>query len=53
MADTNLTQLVINVGTQQQIEDAIDAGTITENMLSISTDGPNYLQEAGIFYWGE
>jgi len=37
--DTELQQLVINVGTEAQILAAIEGGTITENMLSISTDG--------------
>lgn len=43
MADTKLQQLVINVGTKSQIEAAIAAGTITENMLSIITGGDTYL----------
>lgn len=43
MADTQLQQLVINVGTTAQIEAGIAGGTITENMLSVSTDGSNYL----------
>lgn len=43
MTDTNLTQLVINVGTTAQIEAGIAGGTITEDMLSVSTDGNNYL----------
>lgn len=42
--DTNLQQLVINVGTTAQIEAAIAGGQITENMLSVTTDGPDYLQ---------
>lgn len=44
MADTDLTQLVINVGTKAQIEAGIAGGTITENMLSVSTDGDTYIQ---------
>lgn len=44
MADTDLTQLVINVGTTAQIEAGISGGTITENMLSVSTDGDTYIQ---------
>lgn len=43
MADTKLQQLVINVGTKAQIEAGIAGGTITENMLSVSTDGPDFL----------
>ena len=43
MADTDLTQLVINVGTTAQIEAGISGGTITGDMLSISTDGADYL----------
>lgn len=43
MADTELQQLVINVGTTAQIEAAIAGGTITENMLSVATDGGDYL----------
>lgn len=38
MTDTVVKDLVINVGTTAQIEAAIQGGTITENMLSISTD---------------
>ena len=37
--DTQLSQLVINVGTEAQIAAAISAGTITADMLSIATDG--------------
>lgn len=48
MTDTNLTQLVINVGTTAQIEAGIAGGTITEDMFSISTDGNNYLTTADI-----
>lgn len=44
MADTDLTQLVINVGTKAQIDAGIAGGTITENMLSVSTDGDTYIQ---------
>ena len=43
--DTNLPQLVINVGTQAQIEAAIQAGTITADMLSITTDGAGYAEQ--------
>jgi hypothetical protein len=46
--DTSLQQLVINVGTTAQIEAAIAGGTITEDMLSISTDGPTYLVSTDI-----
>ena len=42
MADTELQQLIIYVGTTAQIEAAMDAGTITENDLSITTDSPEY-----------
>ena len=48
MADTELQQLVINVGTTAQIEAAIAGGTITQDMLSISTDGPTYLVSTDI-----
>lgn len=37
--DTQLQQLVINVGTEDQIAAGIASGTITEDMLSIATDG--------------
>lgn len=37
--DTQLQQLVINVGTEAQIANAIAGGTITNDMLSIATDG--------------
>lgn len=37
--DTQLQQLVINVGTEAQIANAIAGGTITNDMLSITTDG--------------
>ena len=46
--DTDLQQLVINVGTTAQIEAAISGGTITSDMLSITTDGANYLTTADI-----
>lgn len=42
--DTQVQQLVINVGTKAQIEAAIAGGTITENMLSVTTDGSNYIE---------
>lgn len=48
MADTDLQQLVINVGTTAQIEAGIAGGTITQDMLSIATDGPNYLTTSDI-----
>lgn len=41
--DTDLQQLVINVGTTAQIEAAIQAGTITSDMLSVATDDDTYL----------
>lgn len=40
--DTQLQQLVINVGTTAQIEAAIQGGTITSDMLSVTTDGLEY-----------
>lgn len=46
--DTQVQQLVINVGTTAQIEAAIAGGQITENMLSITTDGDTYLTTADI-----
>ena len=42
MADTELQQLIIYVGTEEQIAAAMEAGTITENDLSITTDSPEY-----------
>lgn len=42
MADTELQQLIIYVGTTAQIQAAMDAGTITENDFSITTDSPEY-----------
>ena len=42
--DTKLQQLVINVGTKAQIESAIAGGTITPDMLSITTDGDTSIQ---------
>ena len=45
MADTELQQLIIYVGTTAQIEAAIQAGTITENDLSISTDAPDFQEK--------
>ena len=36
--DTDLQQLVINVGTKAQIDAAISGGTITQDMLSVVTD---------------
>lgn len=41
MADTELQQLIIYVGTVNKIKQAMDAGTITENDLSIATDAEN------------
>ena len=49
--DTQIQQLIVNIGTKEQIEAAIEAGLITENMLSITTDGPDY--STVVFYWGE
>lgn len=43
--DTDLQQLVINVGTTAQIEAGISGGTITADMLSLTTDGPDYATE--------
>lgn len=43
--DTQLQQLVINVGTTQEIADDIEAGTVTADQLAITTDGPEYLTE--------
>lgn len=45
MSDTELQQLIIYVGTTAQIEAAIQAGTITENDLSISTDAPDFQEK--------
>lgn len=45
MADTELQQLIIYVGTTAQIEAAIQAGTITENDLAISTDAPDFQEK--------
>ena len=42
--DTQVQQLVINVGTKAQIDAAIAGGTITEDMLSITTDGDTSIQ---------
>ena len=43
--DTNLQQLIINVGTQAQIDAAIQGGTITADMLSVVTDGTGYSEQ--------
>lgn len=43
MADTDLQQFVINIGTQAQIEAGISGGTITSDMLSIATDASEYV----------
>lgn len=48
MSDTQLQQLVINVGTTAQIEAAIQAGTITADMLSISTDDATFQTTANL-----
>jgi hypothetical protein len=45
MADTELQRLIIYVGTTAQIEAAIQAGTITENDLAISTDAPDFQEK--------
>jgi len=45
MADTELQQLIIYVGTTAQIEAAISAGTITENDITISTDAPDFQEK--------
>lgn len=42
MSDTQLQQLVINVGTTAQINAGIMASTITADMLSFSTDDDTY-----------
>lgn len=42
MADTELHQLIIYVGTTAKIQAAMDAGIITENDLSVATDSPEY-----------
>lgn len=46
--DTPIQQLVINVGTKAQIEAAIAGGQITEDMLSVTTDGDTYLTTSDI-----
>ena len=38
MTDTKKQQLIINVGTEAQIQSAIQSGTITSDMISFSTD---------------
>ena len=43
--DTQLQQLVINVGTDAQITAGIASGTITEDMLSIATDGSDIVYD--------
>lgn len=45
MADTELQQLIIYVGTTAQIQAAQQAGTITENDLAISTDAPDFQEK--------
>lgn len=45
MADTELQQLIIYVGTTAKIDEAISAGIITENDLAISTDAPDYQEK--------
>ena len=44
MADTDLQQFIINVGTKAQIEAGISGGTITSDMLSISTDEDSFIE---------
>lgn len=48
MSDTQLQQLVINVGTTAQIEAGIQGGTITSDMLSISTDDDTYQTKSNL-----
>lgn len=43
--DTQLQQLVINVGTDAQIQAGIASGTITQDMLSIATDGADIVYD--------
>lgn len=43
MADTKLETLVINIGTESAIQSGLAGGTITEDMLALSTDG-KYIQ---------
>lgn len=45
MADTELQQLIIYVGTTAKIEAAQQAGIITENDLAISTDEPDFQEK--------
>ena len=45
MADTELQQLIIYVGTTAQIQAAIQAGTITENDLAFTTDAPDFQEK--------
>lgn len=46
--DTQIQQLVINVGTKAQIEAGITGGTITENMLSVATDSTDYVTDVQV-----
>ena len=48
MADTDLQQFVVNVGTTAQIEAGISGGTITSDMLSIATDATDYATTSDI-----
>ena len=48
MADTDLQQLVINVGTKAQIEAGIAGGTITQDMLSVATDSTDYVTDVKV-----
>lgn len=48
MADTELKQFVVNIGTTAQIEAGISGGTITSDMLSISTDAPEYATQTWV-----
>lgn len=42
MADTELQQLVVWVGTTEKIQDAMARGLITENDFAITTDAPEF-----------
>jgi len=46
--DTQLQQLVINVGTEEQIAADIEGGVITQDQLSLTTNGPEYLTTADV-----
>ena len=45
MADTELQQLIVWVGTTAKINDAIAQGLITENDFAISTDAPDFQEK--------